>query len=264
MNRLRSVFVLLVVCLAMPILATAQDQQTVYTYVAEWQVDRAHWSDFAQMVEKRDKPVLDRLMDDGTIIEYGFDETVVHSEDGYTHSMWWVSPKVGNLEKVLTAFEESANTSDMSYADEMKAIAASVKRHQDAILSSIDYNTKAGSHPGSYFLLTALTVKEGQNARFNEVYKSFFVPLYRELMDQGQVLGYGMDQEWIHQAPVNTRYVWVVVSGPDAITAMEDAFNAKMEGMDSTSRAGIRAIFDQITEPNHRDSMTRLIYSQMK
>jgi hypothetical protein len=264
MNRLRSVFVLVAVFLAAPILAAAQSSPTVYTYVAEWQVDRAHWADFVQMFEQRDQPVLDRLLDDGTIVEYGFDATVVHSVDGYTHSMWWVSPKVGNLEKVLTAFEEAGNASDMSYADQMKAIAGSVKRHQDAILSSIDYNMKAGSHPGSYFLLTTLTVKEGQNTRFNEVYKSFFTPLYKELMDQGQVLGYGMDQQWIHQAPVNTRYVWVVVSGPDAITAMEDAFNAKMQGMDSTSRAGIRAIFGQVTEPNHRDDMTRLIHSRVK
>lgn len=264
MNRLRSVFVLLVVCLAMPILATAQESPTVYTYVAEWQVDRAHWSDFVQMFEHQDKPVLDRLVDDGTIIEYGFDETVVHSDDGYTHSMWWVSPKVGNLQKVLIAFEESANASDMSYADEMKAIAGSVKRHQDAILSSVDYNVTSGSHPGAYFLLTALTVKDGQNARFNELYKSFFAGLYQELQSQGQVLAYGMDQQWIHTAPVGTRYAWVVASGPDAITAMEDAFNAKMEGMDSTAQAGIRAMFGETTERNHRDEMTRMIHWRTK
>jgi hypothetical protein len=264
MNRLRFAFVVMAVCLGFSLPAAAQDSSTVYTYVAEWQVDRAHWADFVKMFEQQDKPVLDRLLDDGTIIEYGFDESVVHSDDGYTHSMWWVSPKVGNLQKVLTAFEESANASDTSYADEMKAIAASVKRHQDEILSSIDYHVSPGEHPGAYFLLTSLTVKDGKNSQFNEVYNNFFAGFYKEQMDKGQVLGYGMDQQWIHTAPVNTRYPWVVVSGPDALTAMEDAFNAKMEGMDSTARAGMRAVFSETTEPNHRDAMTRLIHWRTK
>ncbi len=264
MNRLRFAFVVTALCLAVSISVAAQDSSTVYTYVAQWQVDRAHWADFVKMFEQQDKPVLDRLLDDGTIVEYGFDESVVHSDNGYTHSMWWVSPKVGNLQKVLIAFEESANASDVSYADEMKAIADSVNRHEDLILSSIDYNVTPGAHPGAYFLVTTLTLKEGQNAHFNEVYNTLFGTLYEDLMKQGQVLAYGVDQQWIHTAPANTRFVWTVVPGPDAITAVEDAYNAKMEGMDPTARAGMRAMFSQTTEPNHHDGMTRLIHWRVK
>ena len=67
-----------------PIRAEAPPQATVLTYVAEWGVPRAQWGEMAKQNES-ELPLLDRLMEDGTIVGYGFYESQAHSEDGMTH-----------------------------------------------------------------------------------------------------------------------------------------------------------------------------------
>lgn len=264
MFRAGNLWVILVVLTAVIVFSVAQDSPTVYTRVSQWQVDRAQWDEFVQLFEQHQKPVLDRLLDEGVIQEYGFDEASIHSDGGYTHSMWWVSTQLGNLEKALIALEEAADQSNMSWADQMAAIAGAVKRHEDSLLSSVQYKMKPGNHSGGYFLGTAMVVKEGQNTRFNEFYGSFWGEIYEQLIDEGHVVGYGLDQEWLHTAPLNTRFGWVVVTGPDGLTRLEEAVNAKMSGMDPTSAAGMRSIMMQVSERDHRDWMSRLLHQRVK
>ena len=91
--------------------AVAQDDPApVYTRVALWQVDRAQWGDFVEDFEMHDQPVLEKLFNEGVIIEWGLDAMSLHHPEGYTHGTWWSATSMANLEKVLAAYSSGGST----------------------------------------------------------------------------------------------------------------------------------------------------------
>lgn len=68
--------------------STVQSKPPMYSYVANWQIPRTHWSEMPQS-EAADKSVMDHALADGTIIGYGNDQNLVHTPDGETHDDWW-------------------------------------------------------------------------------------------------------------------------------------------------------------------------------
>ena len=67
---------LLILCLALGLVGPLQAQMAakskppVYTYVATWDVPRAQWGDMVEL-DEQDKPLLDKVVADGTLVGYG-------------------------------------------------------------------------------------------------------------------------------------------------------------------------------------------------
>ena len=67
------VFLLTLVAMTRGISARAQSDQgkpPAYTYIAQWAVPRAQWQDIVK-VDDQERPLMDKLVADGTIIGYG-------------------------------------------------------------------------------------------------------------------------------------------------------------------------------------------------
>lgn len=79
---------------AAPLLS--QDQP-LYTRIATWNIARVHWADFEKDLKKNEQPVMEKLLADGLINQYGLDATTVHTADGQTHSTWFSSRSLANL-----------------------------------------------------------------------------------------------------------------------------------------------------------------------
>jgi hypothetical protein len=79
---------------------TAHDKVRVYTYVAEWDVPRAQWGDMTKL-DELDKPLLDKLIADGTLIGYGAHTNLIHQEGEPTHGSWLSATSEGNILKAL-------------------------------------------------------------------------------------------------------------------------------------------------------------------
>lgn len=90
--------------------STVQSKPPMYSYVANWQIPRTHWSEMPQS-EAADKSVMDHALADGTIIGYGNDQNLVHTPDGETHDDWWSSMSMAGLLKVLSQLYASGNVS---------------------------------------------------------------------------------------------------------------------------------------------------------
>ena len=84
-----------------PAFPTTPDQAVVYTRVAQWQIARPHWGAYEKDLKKNTVPVMEKLLADGVITEFGADRTTVHTPDGYTHSTWFCATSQANLEKAL-------------------------------------------------------------------------------------------------------------------------------------------------------------------
>ena len=80
--------------------ARAEDP-VVYTRLAQWQIARPNWGAYEADLKKTQVPVMEKLLADGVITEFGYDRNSVHSPDGYTHSSWFCAGSQANLEKAL-------------------------------------------------------------------------------------------------------------------------------------------------------------------
>ena len=100
-------FALSLLSLAVVSTVRAEDQPVVYTRVAQWQIARPNWGAYEKDLKKNLMPVMEKLLADGTITEFGADRTTVHSPDGYTHSTWFCARSLSGLEKALDALVES-------------------------------------------------------------------------------------------------------------------------------------------------------------
>ena len=78
-----------VLALAVSSTVSAEDQPVVYTRVAQWQIARQNWTAYEKDLKKNTVPVMEKLLADGVITEFGADRTSVHTPDGFTHSTWF-------------------------------------------------------------------------------------------------------------------------------------------------------------------------------
>jgi len=80
----------------------AAKAKPVYTCVAIWDVPRAQWGDMEKL-DEQDKPVLDKLVADGTLIGYGAYTNIIQQEGEPTHGSWFTATSEDNLLKALEA-----------------------------------------------------------------------------------------------------------------------------------------------------------------
>lgn len=228
----------------------AKSKPAVYTYVAEWDVPRAQWGDMTKLDED-DRPVLDKLMAEGTIINYGAYTNLIHQEGQPTHGSWFTATSEGNLLKALEVI--------YAHPGSVSAPVQGASKHWDQILTGDVYNGKPGNSTG-YLTWSRWVVKPGEMHAFNEVTKTMFVPVLDKLVADGTITSYGMLTEDYHQEKLGTVYQYFTV--PDAASldkvnkAFEDAF-----GNNPTISDAFRALTER---DGHQDFLTRLRFMVSK
>ncbi|HVT96706.1 MAG TPA: hypothetical protein VHE33_04315 [Acidobacteriaceae bacterium] len=186
----------------------------MYSYVANWQIPRSHWSEVAQGAAAY-KTVADKALADGTIVGYGFDEAVVHTADGDTHDDWWSSMSIAGLLKMRTQlFAAGTPTSP--------AMDAATK-HWDEILMSRYYNKKSGSYKNAYTWVAMYQLKpDAGDDAVEMLSRNVIAPFLEKLFADGTILEYEIDEQAVHsQAPGTFSVVWVspTAEGVDKVNA---------------------------------------------
>ncbi|MBV8569280.1 MAG: hypothetical protein JO319_01595, partial [Acidobacteriaceae bacterium] len=116
-----------------PLRAQSGDQAKppMYTYISEWAVPRAQWADMAK-VDEQDRPLMDKLISDGTLTGYGSFTNLIHQEGEPTHGTWFSATSEGNLLKALEAVYASPGSTT--------APVEGASKHWDYILVGRVYN----------------------------------------------------------------------------------------------------------------------------
>jgi hypothetical protein len=105
---------------------------TRYNYV---KVKPGKGSDYRKTWEKYNKPVLDKLVADGTVLAYGLAVEEVRTDGDFTHFTWVATKDLGSLEKVRAAFsadrdKRSQEEQDAISAEFLKAIDPDASRSE--------------------------------------------------------------------------------------------------------------------------------------
>lgn len=222
-----------------------KEKPPLYTYIAEWQIPRAHWSEVAKSNDA-DKPVLDKSMADGTIVAYGSDSAVVHKANQTTHDNWWASTSIAGLMKVLDLFITSgSNAPDAT---------ATATVHEDEVMISRYYNWKSGPYKGGYTEIGQYKLRpNAPDDAVDTLSKNLVAPLLEKLLADGTLVEYEIDEQAIHTD--SPDYFWI------SCTA------AKAEGIDKVNAAIVETLkssplsgpaFDSMTDVSeHRDMLIR-------
>jgi hypothetical protein len=230
-----------VVCLGllMPSVSSAQQAASAgYTFVAEWDAPRDKWSEVAAFAEKSWRPLLERLVADGTLTDFGIYETVVHIPGEMTNGLWWSSKTMAGIEKARLEALKIPPASALAAA-----------KHRDYFLRSLIWKSRPGSGSGGYLRVSTSVVQPGKAAEWRALWEKHTQPFYEEQIANGTFLAYGVQLEQVVTDNPGARMVVSVVPSAEALDKALIASNALNAKRTQAERDAITAAFNQVTVP---------------
>lgn len=228
-----------------------QPEQPVYTFVAGWTVPRAQWTEFASFWEKNYKPVLDRMLADGTLVEWGRSETVVHTDGGSTHMAWWAATSLSGTQRVLTELLRLQPSPAMLAAT----------GHRDLLLRSLVSRMRPGAVTGGYLQISSTQVQAGKGQEWRGLWEKYTRPVLEGLFANGTIAGYGIDVEHVHTGDPAARYSWILFADAEALDKAEAAFEAARQ---KTPMPSPNPFLEVTVAGTHRDMLERVVYHVRK
>jgi hypothetical protein len=228
----------------------AQGKPAVYTYVSQWAVPRAQWGDMATLASQ-ERPLMDKLLADGTITNYGSFTDLIHQEGEPTHGEWFSATSEANLMKVREALDARPD---------LTAPVLAASRHWDSILVSRTYNARSGKADGAYLTVSTWDLKPGEAREFRELVNGAMVPVLEKLLADGVVLSYATETEDYHTQKMG--YVELVLTTADAsgLDKVGQAFDTAFDKNPALS-AAFRSMVER---EGHRDFLLRVNHMAFK
>lgn len=237
----------------------AQEEQTVYTSVSLWDVPRAKRGEFIRFVETNQAPVMRRLLDDGVIIEWGFDAAGLHDPNGYSHSTYFSAHSLADLEKVLDTYLESLG----DRAEELEAeLAGLLTKHEDYYARSSAYKARPVDLKTGYWIGSSFRVERGKGAEFTRFWEANSRPIYDQLLDDGTVASYSLSSSHFHTSKdsLGRYWVWYLVESLEDEAKVDAAFDEARGKLSEAERDARRDYFwSMVIDESHRDDFTRVI-----
>jgi hypothetical protein len=242
----------------------AEDQPVVYTRVAQWQIARPLWGAYEKDLKKNTVPVMEKLLAEGVIIEFGADRTSVHTPDGYTHSSWFSARSLANLEKALDTLIESENKLTPEERRKLDTDFAGT-RHADLLLRSVAFRNRTVKTDKGYGTVSVQKMQPGKAQEYQELFDKYNKPILEQLYKDGAVTAYGIDAELVHTSDASLRFFWQVVPDGEALDKVEAAFEAARQKRSPEERRAIGQAFAELRDgAAHRDSQANIIYYSAK
>lgn len=247
------------IALASPGSAQAPEGTTVFTRIANWQLARPNWEAYTDDLKKNTLPVLEKLLADGVITEYGLVSAAVHTPDGYTHSTWYSSTTIAGLEKALAAI----------LAADKKLPAAERRRgdtdfagtkHSDLLVRSRILRPQTTKLTSGYITVGMDQIQPGKTQAYNERFEKVLRPIIEPLAASGAVTSYGIDTEFIHTGDQMMRSRWYLVPNAEGLDKVAAAITAFVDGQSPADREAFdKASQEILVGSAHRDELWEIV-----
>jgi hypothetical protein len=226
-------------------MAEVKQKPAMFSYIANWQVPRAHWADMEKSAAARNS-IMEKAMADGTVVGYGDDLNLVHTQDGWTHDTWWSSMSMAGLVKVL----------DQLMSAEMSASpnSASPTKHYDLVFVSHYYNWKPGAYKGGYVHVSEYKLKaDAPDDAVDQLAQHMIVPVLEKLVADGTVTEYELDETAIHTSAPGTFSIVYVTPTPEGLDKVQAAIRSSVKAHPLAGDA-----FGSFTDDSgHRDELAK-------
>ena len=225
--------------------AEVKEKPPMYSYLANWTLPRSQWAAMEKANGNTEKVTADALAK-GTLVGYGNDMTVVHTEDGPTHDEWWSSMSMAGILAVLDDMYKSGNA--------VSPVLQAATRHSDGIFVSRYYNWHPGTYAGAYTRIGIYKLKaDAPSNAVDMLSKSFIVPLLEKLLADGAIVEYEIDVESIHTETPDMFFIDVIARNAEGL----DKLNAALaDAIKSNPLAG-QAFGSMVDSSAHHDALLR-------
>jgi hypothetical protein len=244
---------LLLIVLAVMLVPAALPQMepapTVYTFVSQFQVPRAHWAAYSEDAEKTLVPILEKLTTDGTIGGWSTFEQVVHTPEGYTHGAAWSSTSIAGLMKVLDEIRKAGPRPGQ--------IAAT--KHEDLLMQTSMYH--AGSGTPAYVRVVCSNAKADKPGEYTATLKKLLVPTFEAQVKAGVATYYGVDEQYVNTMAPSARCVVINYPNAEGMDKWAQAISATMSKWTPAERA---EFFASTVPDSRRDILARITHSGHK
>jgi hypothetical protein len=222
-----------------------KERPPMYTYEALWSIPRARWGDMEKSNATDEKPI-EKALTAGTLVGYGSDTTLVHTDGGNTHDSWFSAMSMAG---VLNALDDVYKAGGAG-----SAVLSSATQHEDVLLVSRFYNWRSGSWKGAYTHDAKYVLKEdAADDAVATMSKAFIVPLMEKLLADGTIVEYEVDEEAIHTESPGT--FWVSYLTPTA-EGLDKASAALAEAFQKSPLLGA-GLSSLVEDKPHRDALLR-------
>jgi len=250
MRRIAGLFVIVLAVMLVPAaLPQMEPAPTVYTFVSQFQVPRAHWPAYSEDAEKTLVPILEKLTADGTIGGWSTFEQVVHTPEGYTHGAAWSSTSIAGLMKVLDEIRKAGPRPGQ--------IAAT--KHEDLLMQTSLYH--AGSGTPAYVRVVCSNAKADKPGEYTATLKKLLVPTFEEQVKKGVATYYGVDEQYVNTMAPSARCVVINYPNAEGMDKWAQAISATMSKWSPAERA---EFFASTVADSRRDILARITHSGHK
>ncbi|MGA2596640.1 MAG: hypothetical protein ABSH09_06555 [Bryobacteraceae bacterium] len=239
--------------------ATAQPK----TLVALYKVQPGKMPEYVAALNKMVVPVLDRLVEDGTIQAYGIETGVLHSPGEPNLAAWFTAPDYARIQKA----DDAVLAAIASHPEEARILLeeADMNAHRDMLLeSSVEKLGKVPDGVKPFVALAYFRVKPGKDGDFDKFGEKFYSPVYEKLIKDGSVYSYQVLRQAFHSDDPDGA--WVVVTVPDmaALDKLDAAFGAKMKALTPAERSMMDNSGRELSDISaHRDYLMRCVAYRM-
>jgi hypothetical protein len=247
-KRIAVVLALLSIAVLCPLAARAQApaEPQAYTYVSEWTLPRAQWSDWEAFGEKDVRPIFEKLMANGAIQSWGLYTTTLHV-DGYpTHGSWFETADIASVYRALAALAKLPPNPIMNSPD---------AKHRDFLLHSQVRRKRAASGTNGYLWVNNTHLQPGKTPQYRALYEQFLKPVLDALVADGTLVMYAMDNETMHTDNPSQIFDVYFFAGPDG----QDKLYAAILEMEKKNTTFADALNATEVGPPHRDYIARVL-----
>jgi len=222
-----------------------KEKPPMYSYVSNWSLPRAQWSEMEKSFTADDK-ILDKALSSGTIVGYGHDVNLVHRPDGETHDDWWSATSMAGILNVLDQFYKSGTTTT--------PVLASATKHWDNIYVSRYYSWHSGPIKEGYTYVGVYKLKpHAPDDAVETISKGLVVPLLEKLLADGTVVEYEIDTQAVHSENPGVFAIVYMTGAGEGIDKVNTAIRQTLK----TSPLEVAGFDSMVDYSAHRDELVR-------
>lgn len=266
-----TIVALLLLSVAVAAVVSAEDAPKPITVASFFKVVPGKGDTVMGLIKKYDKPVMDKLMADGTIAGWGVGMPWAHTNGSWNLVFWVDAPDWASHGKVDQAFEaaEKARSTDENKKIEQEFHASTVAdAHRDLVYRQVAGKMgKAPANPDGkgYLWLANWTAKPGKEDDLTSFLSDIYPGVFDKLVADGVIGGYGILVPIVHVAGAPTHLSWYWVDTLGGIDKVQAALRAAHAKRSAEQQASLEARAAGIFEPGtHSDDLLEVPLSAVK
>lgn len=261
MIRSRGTPVLVMAALILlPTIAAAQEEPMLLTWAGMVNIKPGADPQFEKAFEKYSRPLLDQLVADGKATSWALGYELA-GPGGYDYVMWvnalgWAG--IGGIEAAFDSQYEGLSEEGLAAMIEGWAAAIEPGNDQTLLLRHTVFNASSDAE-SKYLRLSHYTVKPGYGGDLMKMYKSFWVPIYNQLVETGVISGYGMAEQAVHSDSSFTHEAWITFSSLAALDKVDQAIEEAWAEVSDGDGVARKIAFMKMVKPEaHFDRLIRI------